>query len=95
VVAFFVPQGTVGDSTVMNQLSECLYQITVQHSMFASHPPLPLPSPSPPSLTSQTLERKSIVIISHADEIPGQEERNQVMEDVCQALSIDNSSIIK
>jgi hypothetical protein len=69
VVAFFVPQGVVGDSAVMDRLAECLYQITVQH------------------------KRKAIVIISHADEIPGEEERKQVMEDVCQALSIDNSSV--
>jgi uncharacterized protein YegL len=37
--------------------------------------------------------RKVIVIISHADEISGEEERKEILGDVCQKLSIDSSSV--
>ena len=38
-------------------------------------------------------ERKAIVVISHADEISGAEERAEVQNDICRQLSIDSSSI--
>jgi len=38
-------------------------------------------------------KRKAIVIISHADEVPAPEDRKVIQEDVCNALSIDGSSV--
>jgi len=38
-------------------------------------------------------KRKAIVIISHADEISGEDERADVLSDICQKLSIDSSSV--
>eukprot|EP00026_Physarum_polycephalum_P008559 Phypoly_transcript_08647.p1 GENE.Phypoly_transcript_08647~~Phypoly_transcript_08647.p1 ORF type:complete len:186 (-),score=30.75 Phypoly_transcript_08647:329-886(-) len=38
-------------------------------------------------------KRKAIVIISRADEIPGEEDKADVLENVCQALSIDSSNV--
>jgi hypothetical protein len=38
-------------------------------------------------------KRKAIVVISHADEISGAEERAEVQNDICRQLSIDSSNV--
>jgi len=38
-------------------------------------------------------KRKAIVIISHADEIAGDEDKNEVQADVCRKLSIDSANV--
>jgi len=38
-------------------------------------------------------KRKAIVIISHADEVPAEDDRKIIQSDICQALSIDSSSV--
>jgi len=38
-------------------------------------------------------KRKAIVIISHSDEIAGDEDKNEVLSDVCQKLSIDSANV--
>jgi len=38
-------------------------------------------------------KRKAIVIISHADEISGDEDRKEILNEICQKLSIDSANV--